>query len=120
VNKLAAILGACVVVAAGGAYAFHTYSESSCESHTCPLARAIHGPCCHEPITTTTDDATPTSALAVAGPVALFATVPVKAEVSACCLTKKASAVHACCEDDAPTTGGLEAVAGSAATLARK
>ena len=114
-GKLVAILGACAVVTAGAGYAMYTYrstAECRIDAATCPVA--AHK-CCGGPTDgdlSSGDEANP--AVAVAGPAALFATVPVKAEAS-CCATK-ATAVHTCCAD-APTDGGLQAVAGIAATM---
>ena len=57
------------------------------------------------------------SAVALAGPAALFATVPVKTEVGSCC-TKTGMSFN-CCED-VVSESGFEAVVGAAPTVARK
>lgn len=115
-GKLVTILGACVMAAGGAAYGLYAYTEVTepvIDPHDCPIAQMK---CCATPTLSTGDETTPL--LAVSGPVGMFATVPVKAEVSACG-TGKSVVNFICCEEPA-SDQSLEAVAGSAAALARK
>jgi hypothetical protein len=114
VTKLLTILSACVVVAAGGAYALYSSRNECSRCHQAQMS------CCSQ---VTEFDASvsdeSTLPMAVAGPAALFGTVQVKAELGASCSAAKAQSYN-CCES--PLTGepGLEAVTGSAVTLAKK
>jgi hypothetical protein len=111
-GKLVTILGACLVAAGGATYGLFTGHESECAVNPldCPVAEMK---CCATPTLSAGDETSP--ALAAAGPVGLFATVPVKA--TAC--SAKAGVSFGCCEY-VPDDHGLEAVAGSTAALARK
>jgi hypothetical protein len=92
-GKIFAILAASAVTAGGATFAFFHYSDP----YNCPLggcAVATTG-CC----TPASADACPTSevttadsAVAVAGPVGMFATVPVAAEDDCCALCRKPAA----------------------------
>ena len=81
-GKVIAILGGCLAVAAGGAYGLHCCDPVD-DPANCPLYGT---PCCPLAISccTASDDGS-SSAMAVAGPVALFATVPASAEIHPCC-----------------------------------
>ena len=115
-GKLVAILGACVVVAGGVGYAMYSGGvvEDRADLASCPVA---HMNCCGvQTECGVAEDAT-NPAMAVAGPVALFTTTPVTAEVGTCCAAKPV-AVMVCCEAG-PSDSGLGAVAGTVATLAK-
>ena len=91
-GKILAILAASAAVAGGGAYAFFHYAHPyRCDHSGCEVARVK---CCAEPTASDacpTSEATPDTAVAAAGPVALFATVPVTAELP-CCAAARAQA----------------------------
>lgn len=121
-GKILAVLAAGMVAAGGTTYAFFHYSDPY-RSDCCPLTRAVT--CC----TVDTAETCPASAdqaesaMAVAGPVAMF-TSPVSTEAS-CCSAKPATraavapccaAAAACCATtEACCAPGLAAVVGPAA-----
>jgi len=114
-GKLIAVFAAGLLVAGGGSYALYQYADTPDDLSTCPIAR---GSCCGGPSVSDVAPTDPNSpAVALAGPAALFATVPVKAESGSCCAKK--AAVFNCCED-VVYEPGFDAVVGSAGALARK
>jgi hypothetical protein len=115
VAKLLTILSACIVVAGGGAYALYSF-----RSHECSRCQQAQMSCCFQsidPNVSVSDEMSPM--MAVAGPAALFGTTPVKADLGGSCSAAKAQAYN-CCDLGSTGEHGLEAVTGSAATLARK
>ncbi len=113
-GKLIAVLTAGLAVAGGAAYALYEYNDTPNLS-TCPLAR---GGCCGGPSVSDVAPSDPSNpAVALAGPAALFATVPVKAEAATCCT--KTAVTFNCCED-VVIESRFDAVVGSAAAVARK
>lgn len=113
-GKVLAILVAGLASAAGAGYAFFHFTDPyRCDLAGCDTAAMK---CCATPTATAPDAAT----VAAAGPVALFATVPVSADVHDCCsvLTAPVSVKAPCCGTAAcPTTGSsaLAAAVGPAA-----
>jgi len=105
-GKLFAILAASAVVAGGATFAFyHHINPYSCPLSSCEVSKAG---CCATPAVEPESPADLT--VAAAGPVALFATVPVSAEVASCCATKPVAAVRAsCCSAGAACCATVEA-----------
>lgn len=131
-GKLIAILGAVAAVAGGVTYALYGHADLSGERGE----SSARGACCSEPTLATglmaqerRIEPNTTPAMAVAGPVALFGMAPAKAThakvtlasaaPSDCCGTT-ATQVHACCCDVPTPDHSLQAVVGSAVSLAKK
>jgi hypothetical protein len=107
------ILLGCLLVAGGGTYALYTQTDmlsgGGCKGSGCPSSQALSGGggCCataaeSEGCCSHDEQQVACAADAVAGP-AVFAA--------------SAKKTFACCESDAPTATGLEAVAGIAAAV---
>ena len=103
-GKLFAILVAGLASAAGAGYAFFHFADP----YRCDLAHAEVAPmkCCATPTATAPE----TPAVAAAGPVALFATVPVSADAHDCCavLAKPVAVKAPCCGTTAACCSTLE------------
>src|SRR5262249_23136776 len=126
-GKLVAILGVCVVAAGGAAYGLYAYTDvfdSGADLGNYPVAQSK---CCGGPdgCCPSNEDANLSAAVAVAGPVGV---VPPTSPISTglpCCQAKAGVAFKGgCCEDVCPvggieSSGGLSAVAGTAATATK-
>ncbi|MDB5313970.1 MAG: hypothetical protein JWO38_8172 [Gemmataceae bacterium] len=129
-GKLILILGVCLVAGGGAAFGLYQYADLLDDSrdpvacHSAGDDEELTGCCCH-----TLAGGESSGGIAVAGPVALFATSPVTSNSGGCCATTavascgscrdKADPYAACC-DLAAGTHGLEAVAGVAVIVAKK
>jgi hypothetical protein len=125
-GKILAILAASAAVAGGGAYAFFHYTNPyRCGLADCEVARMK---CCAEPTAADacpTSEATPATAVAAAGPVALFTTTHVSAELPCCAAARAQASARAsccaagaaCCANLEPCCPALTAAVGPAATV---